>query len=470
MGVAASLFFSTDTEKETLSRRIIPSDEQFQEQQDRWNALADYMKADLAERVAYAFQTWLQGSYKFGTQVRPPSKGDEFDIDLGIYMVGYEKAEDEDVSAKELKEHVQESLKAYATANLEEIIEVVPPKSRCCRIRFRGDFHIDVPAYHLRAPTGTRLLATKDDEWIDSDPKAFYLWFKDVLPDAVREKARRHIRYLKCWAGLKLKDSESKPSSVLLTVLVTEAIQKLELADISSDDDGFKAIIESITARLHSDTTVKNPANNAEILSDRMSTTGFETFLDNLEELKDIAERGANAADKIDASDIWAEAFDHFFPAPEITEIEESANKAAASQQLALIRFDPIVKVVARNLNDPSQTWENLNRIGPIPRGCSIDFSLVNSSQVPRGASISWMVRNQGKEAEYQNDLGHRKGNGITCNERSAYVGVHYMDCIIRLGSQIVGFKRVPVQITGMTFPKRNPISKPAYTKLMGRR
>jgi len=48
MGIAASLFFSSnDTEKQTLHRRITPSAEQMQEQQDRWNELADHVMADL---------------------------------------------------------------------------------------------------------------------------------------------------------------------------------------------------------------------------------------------------------------------------------------------------------------------------------------------------------------------------------------------------------------------------------------
>ena len=43
MGIASSLFFSSnDSEKQTLHRRITPSDEQMKEQQDRWNELAEF--------------------------------------------------------------------------------------------------------------------------------------------------------------------------------------------------------------------------------------------------------------------------------------------------------------------------------------------------------------------------------------------------------------------------------------------
>jgi hypothetical protein len=77
MGIASSLFFSSnDTEKQTLHRRITPSDEQIEEQQDRWNKLAEHLVADIKAETGCAVQTWLQGSYKFGTQIRPPSKSD----------------------------------------------------------------------------------------------------------------------------------------------------------------------------------------------------------------------------------------------------------------------------------------------------------------------------------------------------------------------------------------------------------
>lgn len=80
-----SYFYSTDTEKQTLHRRIVPSEEQFTEQQERWNDLRDYLVDDLNEKTGLSIYSWLQGSYKFGTQVRPKNPTEEFDIDLCIY-------------------------------------------------------------------------------------------------------------------------------------------------------------------------------------------------------------------------------------------------------------------------------------------------------------------------------------------------------------------------------------------------
>src|ERR1700685_2880054 len=95
MGAAASLFFSSnDAEKQTLFRRCTPSEEQYDEQKDRWNDLASHLTADLKERSGYSIRTWLQGSYKFATQIRPVRRGQEFDIDLGVYYEWEGKPQD----------------------------------------------------------------------------------------------------------------------------------------------------------------------------------------------------------------------------------------------------------------------------------------------------------------------------------------------------------------------------------------
>jgi hypothetical protein len=58
----------------------------------------------------------------------------------------------------------------------------------------------------------------------------------------------------------------------------------------------------------------------------------------------------------------------------------------------------------------------------------------------------------------------------ISATERSAYKGTHYMDCIIKLHGQVIGYKRVPVKISGVPVARRNPIRRPAYAAMAKRR
>ncbi len=466
MGSAASLFYSAnDTDKQTLHRRITPSDEQFEEQQDRWNALADHLTTDLKERSGYTVSTWLQGSYKFGTQIRPVRLGEEFDIDLGVYFRWEGKPEDGRHGPRTLKGFVQDSLKAYARANPDDVDEVTPPKERCCRIRFENSFHIDVPAYHLDPKRDARSLATASGTWESSDPKAIYLWFRDRFDDLTRAKVRRQVKYAKAWAGLKFALDDGRPASILLTVLVADAAKALGASNIGSDDDTLRDILKKIVARLDDDTKVPNPVDKSENLA-RMTDAQMTTFIERLNTFLDVAERATAKDEEIAAADIWQESFEHLFPMPDVKEAV-----AKAAYQLPVRFTMPEIKVTAvSRTNSAAGRFSGVNQIGSIPKDCDITFEITNAYALPANAQILWMVRNEGREAENINDLGHQAGKGLTATERSAYRGTHYMDCVVKVGGRTVAMRRVPVTISGQAMPRRNPVLRPEWVKLRGRR
>ena len=149
MANTSHLFHSDDADKQTLHRRITPSEDQQKTQQDRWGDLADYLKDSLSEKTGYPVSSWLQGSYKLRTQTRPVKIGKTFDIDLGIYFEWGADSDGTDPGPKKLKEIVQGALHEYGSELEEDVMVLEPPKKRCCRIVFQDDFHIDVPTYHL---------------------------------------------------------------------------------------------------------------------------------------------------------------------------------------------------------------------------------------------------------------------------------------------------------------------------------
>ena len=465
MGSAASLFYSAnDAEKQTLHRRITPSDEQFDEQQDRWNALADHLIADLKERSDYPMRTWLQGSYKSATQIRPVRISEEFDIDLGVYFQWEGRPQDGRHGPKTLKGFVQESLKEYAGNNTEDVEQVMPPRERCCRIQFKSSFHIDVPSYHLDAGRDARRLATESGAWEGSDPKAIYLWFRDGFDDLARAKVRRQVKYVKAWAALKFDLNNGRPSSILLTVLVADAAKALGNSDLGADDETLRDILEKIVDRLEDDTEVPNPVDSSENLA-RMTDAQMATFIDGLKTFLDVAQRATAKTEELAAADIWQEAFEHLFPMPEVT---EAVVKSAT--QLPVRYVPPEIRVSAVSRTNAAGRFNGLNKIGPIPKDCDIYFEVTNPLSLPVGSQIFWMVRNEGREAENTNDLGHIAGRGLTADEHSAYRGTHYMDCVVKVAGQTVAMRRVPVTITGVTMPRRNPLLRPEWVKLRGRR
>lgn len=68
------------------------------------------------------------------------------------------------------------------------------------------------------------------------------------------------------------------------------------------------------------------------------------------------------------------------------------------------------------------------------------------------------------------NDVGHatRGRRALECEERTAYFGRHFMDCIVRLSGRVIAVKRVPVYVKAPTFNKTLP-AKPWYRRFVRR-
>jgi len=346
MGIAASLFYSTSTDQQTLHRRIIPTDDQNEAQKQRWNELADFLKNNLKIRSNYSIYSWLQGSYKFSTQLRPLLSGDEFDIDLGIYFMWEGEPHEGNFSPLILKNMTQECMELYAKTQSDIKQVASPPKMRCNRIHYEGNFHIDVPIYHLDNSRDMRALATENDEWENSDPKAIYVWFKKQIAEDIRPQVRRLIRYLKAWAILNLKEGEGKPSAILLTVLVAEVYARLSEEERLSDDEALTGILRLILARLTRKPTVRNPVDLAEIMSDRLGKNGITALKAHIEAFHTLAQKALAAKTELEAADLWSTVYKHFFPLPEAK--EEIAKFSESRQDSLLCRvFRPIIFVTA---------------------------------------------------------------------------------------------------------------------------
>lgn len=454
MSQSAKLFYQAGSDSETLHRRITPTADQFTAQKDRWSDLAEFLVKRLAEDSGYSIRTWLQGSYKFGTQIRPWAVGAEFDIDLGIYFEWKGEPEDGDYTPEDLKAFVQSALIDYQDDEDNEATGVADPKERCCRIAFAPDFHIDVPCYHLDSERDARMLATETKGWEVSDPKQIYEWFKNCQGDVPRKKLRRMIGYLKMWAALRIKEAE-RPSSILLTVLAAEAFDSLDLDVVLDDDDILEETAALIADRLEDDPTVPNPVNSHEDVN-RLEVEAVVKLVARLRDLNSIGERARLAADISAAAEIWSEAFDHFFPMPEDT--EEGTQALAKSQAIAIYAYTPDIFVIATPRNNRDvKPIHGLNEIRPVPKDCDIKFTIARPDLLPDGCTLKWTVRNHGREAATNNDMGHVAGTGTSVERHTAYNGDHAMDLTIFLGGRPVGRRRIDVKVRGPAIPPRNP-------------
>lgn len=460
MGQAAKLF-NTNADQ-TLIGRVSPTAEQREFLQQQWNDLADHLRQALTKH-GYTISTWLQGSYKYATLIKPVHLGEEYDVDVGVY---FEWGNDQDAepTPKQLRDWVQASLLEYEKT-CEELREVaVPPKERCSRASYVRQFHIDTPVYHLNTESDVRRLACLSGKWEPSDPKKLYKWFKEAASGDDRDQLRRLVRYLKAWAAVSFDDAaDSRPSSIFLTVVATEAYQDLWVQRLLGlpDDDALVAVIKRMHGRLFDERTVKNPVDKNEDLN-RMSAEAWDGFLPRLAALKDIAERADDAEDEASAALIWSEAFSFLMPLPETDQVEMvDEGSGRAVMQLPEVEIKVVTGKPARHI----ATYRN--EVPSVAKDCSLTFTIVNPHVVPEFATVEWTVRNEGSDADLRSDLGHRNVGIrlLTVEERTAYVGRHFMDCVVRLNGQIYAVRRVPVTVRGVQYPARNP-PRPTYTKI----
>lgn len=461
MGKASTLF--NGAVEQTLISRITPTVEQRQFLQEQWNALAEHLTTSLRSRYGYTISTWLQGSYKYATLIKPVHAKEEYDVDVGVYFQ-WSDDDDAEPAPKQLRDWVQAELLAYEKmcAELERIEH--PPKERCSRASYIRQFHIDTPVYHLNPDTDVRRLACLSDKWEHSDPKAIYKWFKEAVSGDDRDQLRRMVRYLKAWGAVSCDDApDTRPSSIFLTVLATEAYQELwgqRLLGID-DDDALTAIARKLHKRLYDDRMVQNPVDHKEDLN-RMTPDGWEGFLPRLTAFRGIAERASDAEDEASAALIWSEAFSFLMPLPETNQVEVvDQNSGRAVMQLPEIN----IEVFFGDSSASTATYQN--EVTDVAKGCRLVFTIVNPHIVPDFGTVEWTVRNEGSEADARSDLGHRQVGmrQLSVEEHTAYVGRHFMDCIVRVNGQVYAVRRGPVTVRDVQRATRNP-PRPAYTKI----
>jgi hypothetical protein len=461
MGQASRLFNGSGDQ--TLIGRVTPTPDQREFLQEQWNNLAVHLRKTLDNRHGYTISTWLQGSYKYATLIKPVHSGERYDVDVGVYFE-WDDEQDAEPTPKQLRDWVQAELLEYEKS-CEELKNVeVPPKERCSRSSYIRQFHIDTPVYHLNTGTDVRRLACLSDKWEHSDPKKLYKWFKDAVSGDDRDQLRRLVRYLKAWAAVSFDDApDSRPTSVFLTVVATQAYQDLWANRLLglADDDALVAVIKKVHGRLFDDRKVANPVDTSEDLN-RMSSEAWDGFLPRLAALQSITERADDAEDEASAALIWSEAFSFLMPLPETDQVEmvdESSGRAVMQLpevEIKVFTGDPALLVATHR-----------NEVPGVAKNCSLTFTIINPHVVPEYATVEWTVRNEGLEADQRSDLGHRSVGmrQLTAVEHTAYVGRHFMDCVIRLNGQVYAVRRVPVIVRDVQHVERNP-PRPAYTKL----
>lgn len=241
----------------------------YEKARDRYRSLGNWMHRSESSVRHLSPDVYPQGSFRYGTVIRPLLAGDEYDLDL-VCRVDLSKHA---VSQEFVKNLIGQEVIAYAKSN--SFKEPATEKRRCWRLHYQDEvsFHMDIlPSipqddYHRELLTESRgvdlelakySVAITDNthrnyeivhpDWLSSNPRGFAKWFENAARPAVervleslvfnhvyasteevppyewKSPLQRVIQILKRHRDMMFKNNrELAPISMIITTLATHA-------------------------------------------------------------------------------------------------------------------------------------------------------------------------------------------------------------------------------------------------------
>lgn len=403
------------------------------------------------------------GSWAHRTIIRPVRGNDEFDADVLLYI-----KERTDWQPKDYLEKLWSAFRSDGTYKSK-----AQRKTRCVRIDYACDFHIDVVPYLERA--GSHYITNRrEPEGVGrfevSDPETFTAWIdeRQRLTNGNFIKTMRLVKYLRDF-----KNTFDCKSIILMTLLgnqvnSVEAGYSPELyADVPST---LLTLLGKLASALPTTMpAVLDPANTGENFSDRYGESwnygNFRARIVNYAERVRSAYEEKNRDVSITK---WRGVFGNEFKPDTLMRKALSdpftASVPWASEQFIdqspynfPLRIDPRfhARIMGRvtGLTTNGGTQRNgfrqfeLSKQGNLAlKKRSLRFTV--STDVPEPYNVYWKVRNGGAEAskaqqlrgEISKDAGSREKT-----ETTSYAGYHYVECYIVKNGIVVARARQDV-------------------------
>lgn len=236
------------------------------------------------------FSMVRQGSYSLGTMIR--TKSDYCDIDFGLRFFPFPN-----LTSITLQKYVKEAL-----TNINQSSPVC--KNKCIRIKYKGDYHLDITIYGLKGLNQTPFLATRNG-WEESDPSKFKKWFDEEGNNNLHQ-LRRIVKYIKAWSDFK---GKGLLKGIVITVLAAECFVPRK-----RDDLALKETVEKIFYKLKEDWFCKKPIYPFEVLLDISSNIHSEMILTKLNYfIRDADIAILNKTDKHQAKILWKRHLGKYF-------------------------------------------------------------------------------------------------------------------------------------------------------------
>jgi len=264
-----------------------------------YRSVSDLLKNDDDFFDGLVIEIYAQGSKRTETTVKPINDED-FDLDtvLHIYDPYYNHSPEEIYNALV---RALEKDSYYRT--------IMEKKTRCVRLNYKGDFHMDILPACMPNTFDRELIKIPEKalkDWSSGNPKGFAQWFLDIakltkdpllmryaqvllkaqvetepLPEGLYEKTplQRAVQLMKRYRDIYFKNREHRVSSIVITTLAGQLYQG-ENSIFETIDQLISRIRNGYTESLNGGYKFKvlNPVNSEEDFTDSWTDHHYQAF------------------------------------------------------------------------------------------------------------------------------------------------------------------------------------------------
>jgi hypothetical protein len=404
------------------------------------------------------------GSWAHKTIIRPVGPNDEFDADVLLYV--------EEQPEWDPKDYIQKLWTAFRNSSTDR--ELVTRKTRCVRVNYKGDFHIDVVPYMERFGSNyitNRLEPESTGSFELSNPERFTAW----IDERQRITGGRFIKVVRLMKYLRdFKNTFQCKSIILTTLLGNQVFASEEVADPSPYADlptSLVTLMEKLAASLPATMPpVMDPGETGDNFSERYKESwNYTNFREQISRYADMVRAAYDEPDRDKSIALWRDIFGDSFKTGVLAKAADVATLSASSpwtgerfidKDLGFkIKLDPRYQVRISGRVTGLRTGQVYRRRGfreyelsregnRVRKNRNIKFLATTNAPAPY--DVYWKVRNGGKEAA---DAGQLRGEikrseGHTKNEPTAFAGYHYVEVYIVKDGVVVARDRQGVVVT----------------------
>ncbi len=396
------------------------------------------------------------GSWAHRTIIKPVADNDGFDADVLLHMT-----EQTDWQPKDYIEKLYAAFRGSATYK-----DRVSRKTRCMRITYAGEFHIDlVPLIDqggLHYITN-RLDPEETGKLEASDPAAFTAWI-DERQRLTRGSFIKVVRLLKYLRDFK---NTFSCKSIILATLLGEQVNEIEVMMAPERYADVPSTLNTLLGKLADSLpltmpAVMDPAGTGDNFTDRYKEGwNYDNFR---RQIKHYAEKVKEAYDEPDRTAsiaAWQVILGEDFKPGALPKVASLSPRSASvpwDKEMWIedrypVQINPNYRLRISAEVTPKPGFRNFNlsaRGYRVAKSRKLLFRVVQNT-VPEPSEIYWKVRNGGDEAYRANQLRGEISpdrGGRAKSESTSYKGTHYVECYVIKNGIVVARDRQNVIVT----------------------